>query len=44
LFLILPLLIRAGWGFWPAILLSCVVTLGLYAAMIAMSARLGLRL
>jgi hypothetical protein len=44
LFLILPLLIRAGWGFWPAILLSCVVTLGLYAAMFALSARLGLRL
>ncbi len=44
LFLILPLLIRAGWGFWPAIILSCVVTLGLYAAMFALSARLGLRL
>ena len=44
LFLILPLLIRSGWGFWPAILLSCVVTLGLYAAMFALSARLGLRL
>ena len=44
LFLILPLLIRSGWGFWPSILLSCVVTLGLYAAMIALSARLGLRL
>ncbi len=44
LFAILPLLIRAGWGFWPALLLSCVVTLGLYAAMIALSARLGVRL
>lgn len=44
LFLILPLLIRSGWGFWAAILFSCVVTLGLYAAMFAVSARLGLRL
>ena len=44
LFLVLRLLIRSGWGFWPAVLLSCLVTLGLYAAMIAVSARLGLRL
>jgi hypothetical protein len=44
LFIILPLLIRSGWGFWPSIVVSCVVTLGLYAAMIALSARLGLRL
>lgn len=44
LFLIVPLLIRAGWGFWPAILIACVVTLGLYAAMFALSARLGIRL
>ena len=44
LFLIVPLLLRAGWGFWPAILLSCLVTIGLYAVMVAVSARLGLRL
>jgi cobalamin synthase len=44
LFLILPLLIRAGWGFWIAILVSCLVTLILYAAMFAVSARLGMRL
>ena len=44
LFLIIPLLIRAGWGFWPAILAACAVTLGLYAAMFALSARLGIRL
>jgi hypothetical protein len=44
LFLIIPLMIRAGWGFWPAILAGCAVTLGLYAAMFALSARLGIRL
>ena len=44
LFMVLPLLIRAGWGFWPAILLSCLVTLVLYAGMFALSARLGIRL
>ena len=44
LFMIIPLLIRSGWGFWPAILVACVVTLGLYAAMFAVSARLGIKL
>ena len=44
LFLIVPMLIRAGWGFWASILVACLVTLALYAAMFALSARLGLRL
>ena len=44
LFLIIPLLLRSGWGFWPTIVIACVVTLGLYAAMFAVSARLGIRL
>ena len=44
LFMIIPLLIRGGWGFWPAMLIACVVTLGLYATMFAVSARLGIRL
>ena len=44
LFLIIPLMLRAGWAFWPTILIACVVTLGLYAAMFAVSARLGIRL
>jgi hypothetical protein len=43
LFLMIPLLLRAGWGFWPAILIAGAVTLGLYAAMFAVSARLGIR-
>lgn len=44
LFLILPLMIRGGWGFWPSIIISCLITLGLYAVMFGLSARLGLRL
>ncbi len=44
LFMIIPLLIRGGWGVWPAILIGCAVTLVLYAAMFAASARLGIRL
>ena len=43
LFLIVPGLIRSGWGFWPAVLAACAVTLALYAAMFALSARLGMR-
>ena len=43
LFLIIPLLLRAGWAFWPALLTACAVTLALYAAMFALSARLGMR-
>ncbi|MEO6256402.1 MAG: DUF3147 family protein, partial [Sphingomicrobium sp.] len=41
LFLIIPALIKAGWGFWPAIVAACAVTLALYAAMFALSARFG---
>ena len=43
LFLMIPLLLRASWSFWPAIVASCAVTLCLYAAMFAVSARLGIR-
>jgi uncharacterized membrane protein len=44
LFLIIPAMLRSGWGFWPTILIACAITLGLYAAMFAFSARLGIRL
>jgi hypothetical protein len=44
LFLIIPLMLRSGWGFWPTILIACAITLALYAAMFAASARLGIRL
>ncbi len=43
LFLIIPLLLRAGWGFWAALLGGFAVTLVLYAAMFAASGRLGIR-
>jgi hypothetical protein len=43
LFLILPLLLRSGWGFWSALIVACAVTLGLYAVMFAASGRLGVR-
>ena len=44
LFLIIPAMLRSGLGFWPTILIACAITLGLYAAMFAFSARLGIRL
>ena len=44
LFLIIPAMLRSGWGFWPTILIACAITLALYAAMFAASARFGIRL
>ena len=44
MFLVIPLLLRSGVGFWLTMLLSCLMTIALYAAMAAVSARLGVRL
>lgn len=30
MFLILPWMLRAGWGFWPALGANCLVTIGLF--------------
>jgi hypothetical protein len=44
LFLVLPLMLRSGWSFWPALGLVIALTLILYAAMFALAPRLGVRL
>lgn len=44
MFLVLPALLRSGVNFWPALILSCGVTILLYLAMIWLGPRLGLRL
>ena len=44
LFLVLPAMLRAGFGFWLALLLACALTVALYLAMIAVGPRFGLRL
>lgn len=44
LFLILPALIRAGFGFWPSMIAASLITIALYAAMAALNARLGVKL
>src|SRR5205085_6542517 len=44
MFLLIPFMLRGGWGFWIALLAGCVLTMALYAAMITLGPRLGLRL
>lgn len=44
MFLIVPALLRRGMGFWPALGVGCVVTVLLYAMMIQVLPRLGVRL
>ena len=44
LFLVLPAMLRAGFGFWLALGLACALTVALYLGMIAVGPRLGLRL
>jgi hypothetical protein len=44
MFLIIPWLIRSGWGWLPSMAMAIAVTLALYAAMFAFADRLGLKL
>ena len=44
MFLIIPAMLRHGFGFWFTMVLSCLLTIALYALMAAVSARLGVRL
>jgi hypothetical protein len=37
-------MLRGGWGFWTSLLAGCLLTMALYAAMIALGPKLGLRL
>ena len=41
LFLALPLLLRAGWSFWPSLALASVATAAAYAAMVWVLTRVG---
>jgi hypothetical protein len=42
LFVSLPLMLRAGWGFWVSLTSSCVVTAGAYLAMVWALGRVGI--
>jgi hypothetical protein len=44
MFLVMPALLRSGWSFWAALAVGCVMTMMLYALMLALAPRLGLRL
>jgi hypothetical protein len=44
MFLVIPLLLRAGVGFAPALIAGCVLTMVLYLAMVVVLARFGITL
>ena len=44
LFIALPLLLRAGWGFVPSLATSCTITVGCYFLMLAILKRFGMAL
>lgn len=42
LFLVLPLLLRFGWPFWPSLGVACAVTVGAYFGLVWLLTRFGL--
>ena len=44
MFLILPWMLRAGWGFWPALLANCVLTTGFFWLTVVILRRFGIDL
>ena len=44
MFLLIPALLKRGVGFWPALAAGCVLTMALYALMVWIGPKLGLRL
>jgi hypothetical protein len=44
MFLVMPLLIRSGMGFWAALGVGCTLTIVLYLVLIGLAHRFGLRL
>jgi len=44
MFLVVPAMLRHGLGFWPALALSCLLTMGLYSLTIWALSRLGVHL
>ncbi len=44
MFLVIPMLLHRGWGFWPALIAGCMLTIVLYLAMTWALGRMGFRL
>jgi hypothetical protein len=43
MFLLLPMLLKRGIGFWPALFAGCALTVALYALVLLAAPRLGIR-
>ena len=44
MFLLLPVMLRAGFGFWPSLAAACALTIALYGVMVWTLARFGVTL
>jgi hypothetical protein len=44
MFVLIPVMLRAGWGFWSALLAGCALTVVLYLGMMWLAPRVGIRL
>jgi hypothetical protein len=44
MFLLIPILLKRGIGFWPALAAGCVLTMALYSAMVWAGPKFGLKL
>lgn len=44
MFLLIPVLLRQGFGFWTALAAGCVLTIALYLLMVQFGPRLGIRI
>jgi hypothetical protein len=44
MFLLIPALLRSGTGFWTSLIAGCLLTMALYAGMITLGPRFGIRL
>jgi hypothetical protein len=44
MFLLIPVLLKRGIGFWPALVAGCVLTMALYSAMVWAGPKVGLKL
>ena len=44
MFLLIPALLRQGWGFWPSLVAACLLTIALYLLMTWIGPRFGIKL
>lgn len=44
MFLLIPVMLRQGFGFWPSLIAGCLLTVVLYSLMVWMGPRFGLKL